>query len=181
MAAEWSDYAVERKGLRVSTTPRGAQRSTYFLSLPYRYGLLLVAFSALLHWLISQSLFLVSVQAYGPARQRDPSQDLTSCGFSPVAIVASISVGAVMLSYSVGMGFRKFRSGMPVAGSNSLAMSAACHPCPLVDEYDEDREGLQVEYLPLKWGAVPLEGRRIGHCTFYSKEVETLQDEGLYQ
>ncbi|GES59971.1 peptidase C78, ubiquitin fold modifier-specific peptidase 1/ 2 [Aspergillus terreus] len=38
LAAEYDDYAVERKPLRVSWA-RGAQRSTYYLSLPYRYSI----------------------------------------------------------------------------------------------------------------------------------------------
>ncbi|BCS26984.1 uncharacterized protein APUU_60032A [Aspergillus puulaauensis] len=63
LSAEWSDYAVHRKGLRVSTTPKGAQRSTYFLSLPSRYGIPVLVLSTLIHWLMSQSLFLVAVHA----------------------------------------------------------------------------------------------------------------------
>jgi hypothetical protein len=33
LAAEWNSYASQRKGLRVSSCPRGAQRSTYWLQL----------------------------------------------------------------------------------------------------------------------------------------------------
>lgn len=137
-------------------------------------GILLVVFSTLIHWLISQSLFLVSVQAYSPSRERDPNQDLTSCGFPPIAVVASISVGAVMVSYLIGMGLRKFRSGKPVARSNSLAMSTACHPYPLMDDCDEDREGFRPEYRPLKLGAVHLEGRLFD-------EAENPKDGELYR
>jgi len=35
---EWSRFAHSRKPLRV-TSPAGQQRSTYFLSLPYRYAI----------------------------------------------------------------------------------------------------------------------------------------------
>lgn len=35
LAAEYDDYAMQRKTLRVSW-PRGSQRSTYHLSLPYK-------------------------------------------------------------------------------------------------------------------------------------------------
>jgi hypothetical protein len=37
-ANEWSKYGHTRKSLRV-TDPRGSQRSTYFLQLPYKYGI----------------------------------------------------------------------------------------------------------------------------------------------
>lgn len=57
-AYEWNKYATRRKGLRV-TSPKGDQRSTYFLQLPFRYAIPLVAISGLMHWLLSQSIFLV--------------------------------------------------------------------------------------------------------------------------
>ncbi|KAJ5210104.1 hypothetical protein N7491_009916 [Penicillium cf. griseofulvum] len=54
LAAEWSGYAIHRKGLRVSNNAQLSQRSQYFLSIPYRYSMPLLAASATLHWLISQ-------------------------------------------------------------------------------------------------------------------------------
>ncbi|KAF9891764.1 hypothetical protein FE257_003245 [Aspergillus nanangensis] len=80
LAQEWSAFGIQRKGLRVSRVPRGHQRSTYFLSLPYRYSIPLLAMSALLHWIISQSLFLVVIKAYGSKLQWDPIQDQVTCG-----------------------------------------------------------------------------------------------------
>ncbi|KAF2175728.1 hypothetical protein K469DRAFT_743214 [Zopfia rhizophila CBS 207.26] len=61
---EWSQYAHRRKGLRVSRAPSGEQRSTYFLQLPYRFALPLMVLSGVLHWLVSQSIFLVSIDLY---------------------------------------------------------------------------------------------------------------------
>ena len=86
LAAEWGSYSIRRKGLRLSSAPtmrsttattasssagtpdkpRSAQRATYFLQLPLRRALPLLLFSAALHWLISQSFFLVYVEAYAP-------------------------------------------------------------------------------------------------------------------
>lgn len=63
---EWSQLAYERKGLRVSGVPQGAQRSSYFLSLPYRPSIPIIALSAILHWLVSQALFVVAVERRGP-------------------------------------------------------------------------------------------------------------------
>ncbi|KAL3485839.1 hypothetical protein BJX62DRAFT_247255 [Aspergillus germanicus] len=117
LSVEWSRYALSRKGLRVSWDPQMAQRSTYFLSLPYRYAFLLMASSALLHWLISQSLYL-----------RDPKHDLFTCGYTPVAIVISLAVGLGLLVCLIGIGARKLPSGVPVAGSCNFAIAAACDP-----------------------------------------------------
>ena len=52
LADEWNRYAHERKGLRV-TSPVRQQRSTYYLHLPYKYGIPLLVMSGLLHWLVS--------------------------------------------------------------------------------------------------------------------------------
>jgi hypothetical protein len=61
---EWVSYAHKRKSLRVSRPAEGAQRSTYFLQLPYRFALPLMVLSGLLHWLVSQSIFLVAIDVY---------------------------------------------------------------------------------------------------------------------
>ncbi|RDW76904.1 uncharacterized protein DSM5745_06896 [Aspergillus mulundensis] len=186
LATEWSSYALTRKPLRVSWNPQSHQRSSYFLSLPYRYALPLMLASAILHWLISQSLFLVGIEAYDLRWRRSTDRDLITCGYNPVAVVSSIAVAVVMLGCLVWMGFRKFSSGtgIPIAGSCSLAMAVACHP-----RFDAnlDEEGLgrnvsgeRMEYLPLQWGAVPVSGE-IGHCTFTSEEVEVPEEGRIYQ
>jgi hypothetical protein len=60
MAEEWSGFAKERKTLRVSA-PVGIQRSTYFISLPLKYGIPMMVLFSLEHWLLSQSTFLSGV------------------------------------------------------------------------------------------------------------------------
>jgi hypothetical protein len=64
LAHEWSGFFERAKSLRVSSSRQGLQRSSYFLQLPYRYALPLLGLSALLHWLASQSLSVVSVELY---------------------------------------------------------------------------------------------------------------------
>jgi hypothetical protein len=61
-AVDQGDVA-QGKTLRV-TSPRGQQRSTYFLALPVRYALPLILTSFLLHWALSQSLFLTVLATY---------------------------------------------------------------------------------------------------------------------
>lgn len=75
---EWATYAYKRKGLRVTTEAKGAQRSSYSLSLPYKFGLPLIAVGGLMHWLVSQSIFFVEIQV-SPARSySDSISTLTS-------------------------------------------------------------------------------------------------------
>lgn len=51
-AKEWASFTQKRKALHV-TWRRGQQRSTYYLSVPYRYGTPLTLCLGLLHFLIS--------------------------------------------------------------------------------------------------------------------------------
>lgn len=78
---EWGRFATHRKTLRV-THPRGIQRSTYFISLPYKYGIPLMIANTVLHILISQSLFIISTVAYLPNLVEDPVNSYTVTGYS---------------------------------------------------------------------------------------------------
>lgn len=183
LAAEWSQYAVSRKGIRVSWDPQHAQRSTYFLSLPYRYAMPFLVTSAILHWLISQSLFVVVIEAYNQKFARNPNRDVVTCGYMPVAIVSAMAVWAFLFVCIVALGMIKFASGMCVAESCSLAIAAACHPNydPNIDEYDQRLETPDgIEFLPLQWGAVPVRGP-MGHCAFSAGEVEVPEDRREYE
>ena len=142
--------------------------------------------SAILHWLISQSIFLVGVDAYDPDWARAERLDVMTCGYTPVAIVSAISVGGAMLLGIVALAFRRLSSPMVVAGSCSLAIAAACHP-----NYDPNLESEarqekshppeeDMMYSPVKWGAVAVDGE-VGHCTFTSEEVEMPESGRFYQ
>lgn len=174
-ASEWSRFGQHRKGLRV-TSPSHAQRSTYWLQLPWSYGLPLAIISSLLHWLVSQSIFLASFDVYDPTNQivnrgnsdKDDNKrilrNLLDCGYSPAAIFCLLIIGIVMILVLALHGLRKLDSGMPIAGSCSLAISAACHR-PSGDE--------NAALLPVQWGAVSHEtDHGPGHCCFTSFEVE---------
>jgi hypothetical protein len=183
LAAEWSKYGIFRKGLRLSWDPKSAQRSSYFLSLPYRYAVPLMASSAILHWLISQSLFLVGIEAYDSDWKPTHQSDLTTRGYTPAAIVCSLSLGVFMLICLLATGSKKLSSGMPVAGSCSFAISAACHPRynPNLELGNQGMGGDEgSELMPVKWGAVAF-GGVIGHCTFSSDEVDILELGHIYQ
>jgi hypothetical protein len=59
---EWQRYAT-RKPLRV-TTPVSMQRQSYFVSIPYRYGIPQLTMFAFLHYTISQSIFVVPFENF---------------------------------------------------------------------------------------------------------------------
>ena len=74
-----------RKPLRVSE-PVGIQRSSYFISLPMRYGVPLYLSSGVMHWLISQSLFLARITALHADGTLDAADSFSTCAYSPIAV-----------------------------------------------------------------------------------------------
>ena len=68
---DWTSYTIKRKALRV-TSPIGAQRSTYFLQLPYTYSLPLMTFLDIPHWFVSQFIFMLRVNTYAEDNTLDP-------------------------------------------------------------------------------------------------------------
>ncbi|KAL8646287.1 MAG: hypothetical protein Q9226_006927 [Calogaya cf. arnoldii] len=184
LAEEWSGFAIERKGLRV-TSPSSKQRSTYRLQLPYRYGVPLLIVSAVLHWFVSQCFYISILEAY----DHDGNywyDVIRGCGYSPRALLTTICVGTLVLGFGVANGFRTYKPGIPLVGSCSAAISAACHPP-------------QGHYQPsgkaILWGScehVAARGRSkndptfalnrtpIGHCSLTSFDAEPTVVGALY-
>ncbi len=158
LAEEWNGYAHERKPLRV-TNRNGAQRSTYRLQLPYKYGIPLSIVSATLHWLVSQSLFLANVKSYY-GKVEDEAYSISTIGYSCIAIITVIILGTVVVLVGLLNGFRR-QEGMPLAGSCSAAISAACH---------RPEEDVDAATKPVMWGVVSSD-KGVGHCCFTSFEV----------
>ena len=173
-AYEWSGYIAERKTLRLSS-PHGIQRGTYFLTIPYRFAIPLQLFSAALHWLISQSSFVVDVGGltykgvrYGTGSQAqfapDEAMSSTMIGYVLLGIICSLAIGCVLVLWIAWVGSFKMESSqvstsgklradgdgrplhMPLVSSCSAAISAACHP-PLEDD--------AADQLPVVWGRIP--------------------------
>ena len=68
-------------------------------------------------------------------------------------------------------GFRKYDDGIPLVGSCSAAISAACHA----------QRGDEMAFLkPLMWGKVQDSRDGVGHCCFSSFEVERPVSGDLY-
>jgi hypothetical protein len=186
LAHEWSEFFRRSKSLRVSSSRQGLQRSTYFLQLPYRYALPLLCMSALLHWLASQSLSIVSVELYnmfgvhdpsGVCEHRDPrylnkdgfyedcGEDFITMTYSLFAILLSLIVAVVLAIAIFALG-KKRLSPAPVVGSCSMAIAASCHARP-----DEQTPWEK----KLKWGTFTtqsdIEYFEMAHCGLSSREV----------
>lgn len=61
VSREWTHYK-DCKSLRLTYPEATTQRSSYFISMPWRFGAPLLATSAILHWLLSQSIFIVPLE-----------------------------------------------------------------------------------------------------------------------
>lgn len=168
LAHEYSNYSILRKSLRV-TSPRGNQRSTHCLHLPYVCSVPLMVASTLLHWSISQSIFFIGVDVYEDA---DAHESYMGLGYSIQPIILDIVPGSLMLFVLVGMGFRKLQGKIPLANSNSFAIAAACH------RPEEDKDAALKGVM---WGEVQAgSDSEVGHCCFTSTEVTAPVEEKLY-
>ncbi|KAL8692921.1 MAG: hypothetical protein Q9218_002147 [Villophora microphyllina] len=171
LAEESNGYAHERKSLRVSA-PTGNQRSTYRLQLPYKYGIPLLIALTLLHWLISQSLFLARVNVFTSAGRQDTNVSISTVGYSVLPLVVVLVIASLVVLMALLMGFRRLKPGLPLVGSNSAAISAACH-APMKDFAASEKS--------LMWGAVDEKTKHgVGHCSFTSFEVRLPIDGQMY-
>ena len=180
-AAEWESYAIKRKGLRVSQKPHGEQRSTYFLALPYRIAVPLLMVSGVLHWLVSQSIFLVVIENRRYDGQSNSWIEIVGadsmyfrCGFSPLAIICLLVVVGIMLFGLIVVGSLHLKTDMPVVGNCSAAISAACH-VPI------NEDGRETSISCVKWGVTGYRNDGIGHCAFSKLEVTAPQAYQLYE
>ena len=171
LSREWVSYARSRKGLRVHW-PRGAQRATYWLSLPYRYSMPLLVTSGLIHWLLSQSIFVAQVNIYSIDEVLQVNESVNAIGWAELALTLLLTLGGAMILTILGFGFLRYRRGMPIASSNSRAISAACHPVP--GRFEESTERLQ-------YGIISELGDGRYYVGFSSREVKPLVEGDYYE
>ncbi|KAJ5193479.1 hypothetical protein N7449_009621 [Penicillium cf. viridicatum] len=171
MAAEYNNYSIRRKPLRVSW-PEGLQRSTYFLSLPYTYSVQLMVISDLLHWLLSLDISLdisyVRIVQYDQFSVVDESKTISTCNLSPIAMMFTLVLAGLAFALLIGLGFKRFPTRMPLAGNCSLAISAACHP-PMGDE--------NAALKPIMWGDVSLYAADDGKRTLMAETAQLGSEE----
>ncbi|KAK5690752.1 hypothetical protein LTR97_011913 [Elasticomyces elasticus] len=114
VAREWSQYTRDRKALRMSS-PRGLQRGTFTLSLLFRYVIPLMVTSCVMHWLVSQSVFVVATRGFSYNGTNTtmpyvakPELDAALAGFSFKEALLLLIVGSLGVVCVIGLGF--FRS-----------------------------------------------------------------------
>lgn len=187
LAAEYNDFAIERKPLRVSF-PIGEQRSTYYLSVPYRYSVPFLVLSTLAHWLASEAISLVQIVPRDLQGDTQRSRALHGMNASSIGLIIMVVPWlTVVVVFLVLLQFRKFKSAaMPIAMNCSAAISAACHPSP--DDTDAAKKPVmwgqaEVEIANLRTflgpGVADLE-TKCRHTTFTSKEVVEPSPEFVY-
>lgn len=130
-----------------------------------------MAISASLHWVVSQSIFLVRIDTYKQGitykHGKITSESVTSqVGYSCPPILTAILIGAALMLFAIAMGAKRLNGELPVAGSCSAAISAACH---------RPTDDIDAAFMPVQWGAVSSdEADDIGHCCFTSRVVESV-------
>jgi hypothetical protein len=161
---EWNGM-TKRKGLRV-TEPHGNQRSTYFLQLPYKWAIPLIVASTTLHWVLSQTFFLIRVD-YFPvdSQEADSDRSESACGVSFASLAAFCGICILLCGLIAYLSRPNLIPDLPQVENCSLMISAACHPAP--DEVEPHLRTVQ-------WGVI---SRRLvdGHllCSLSSKPVRT--------
>lgn len=162
IAKDWSNFGFGDQHLMVST-PAGKQRGTWVLGIPVYYGVALLVLQTLLHWLISESIFVVQVTVFGPDGKINAADHLSNCGYSPIAIIFTVVAAVIMMLSAVGFGLCKSpEGGPPIASTCSAAISAACHPGPTHEA---------MTYEEIRWGTTGPVWNGVGHCSVVSEKA----------
>lgn len=171
LAVDWSAFAFKPQTLMVST-PTSKQRGTWLLGAPLGWGIALLALQTLLHWFVSQSIFVVQMAVFNkdgspvisdPSLPYDGFSHFTNCGYSPIAIIFSVVGAGILLLSAVIFLWRRFPAGSPpVVSTCSAAISAACHITS---------RGEEIVYGELRWGVNGGFDNGVGHCSLVPAEA----------
>jgi hypothetical protein len=125
-----------------------------------------------MHWFISQSFYLLSVDFLSSIESEDLSY--VTCGYSAIAIIFGLGLAGLMLLVIFVNGFRRVTFDMPLVGGCSMAISASCHA---------PAEGADAAKA-LQWGVVEpsydVPQPEVGHCSFSSAEVSMPVEDERY-
>ncbi|KAI4152881.1 MAG: hypothetical protein LQ340_002647 [Diploschistes diacapsis] len=127
---------------------------------------------SLIHWLLSQSIFVAQVNIYSIDGDLQVNESVNAIGWSELALTLLLTLGGAMILTILGFGFLRYRRGIPIASSNSRAISAACHPVP--GRFEESTQRLQ-------YGIISELGDGRYHVGFSSREVKPLVEGDYYE
>ncbi|KAM7210123.1 hypothetical protein V8F06_014493, partial [Rhypophila decipiens] len=146
--------------LRVSN-PRGRQRGSDFLSLPYRYAIPLMAITIAEKWLASVGVFYFNLDLWdtegrrvtlGEDRQLDGS--ISTLGYSALAVFWMIILTAVSWMAIVLLAIiRRYPPGKPLMGTCTGVIAASCH-FSTVDRVKQQVFGEDIAAGALSWGVI---------------------------
>lgn len=175
LSHESSLYALGRPlPLRVTSSPAGFQTTSLFLTLPRPWSWFLAALFAATAFVLSQSVFVVSVHLTPVTATPPPTPNtsLVALGLSGTGLVVLLALLLVPAITVICLGCRRAPPavladgravGNPLAldgGSCSAVLGARCHAVP------RERDG-RLWQRPLTWGSVDGGGLiNVAHCTF---------------
>ncbi|KAI1194267.1 hypothetical protein F5X97DRAFT_327717 [Nemania serpens] len=131
---EWALFE-DYQPLRV-TDAKGDQVSSYRLQLPYKYGIPLLCVNAGLHWVLSNTIYLV-VSVGGSS---------VLVGYSNFALSVMIVISIAIICVPILVGLEQSSPNMIHPGSNSLSISAACHASSISDTESATSELRSVQF-----------------------------------
>jgi hypothetical protein len=128
---EWRSFAGRRKPPRVSYGADVAGvRNTRWLQLPYSLSGLLMVVSTTMHWVVSQSLFVIEVENMsGLPNNAEPGIIFAIC-YSPTAIFVVALMGSLLIFAITIYYFLPFRSVMPFMAGSARVVFASCTIVP---------------------------------------------------
>lgn len=163
LAVDWSVFGTKGQSLMVNNA-RGDQRGTWLLGAPIIWGIPLLLLQIVLHWLVSMSIFVISLNIYDP--DGTPSQGRSyfrNCGYSPIAIIFTIITMVLLILSAIAMASRRLAGEAPIVSTCSAAISAACHLPNGLLRYDS-------LYKPMKWGQCGQPQYGVGHCALMPED-----------
>ncbi|KAH6967477.1 hypothetical protein EDB82DRAFT_563292 [Fusarium venenatum] len=144
---EWNSFCGDYQPLQVSQ-PKGKQRSTYRLQLPYRYSITLIVVSIFMHRLVSNAIYVFLAEGdyyeLGRLAKGSPALDADlsgsglskgACigvGYSTLTILILLITSIILPIFPTLLRRRKAKTPMPLAEASSVVISAACH-VPIID------------------------------------------------
>jgi len=159
-----------RKTLRTSFPLRG-QRAAFFLHVPLRYAVPVMASMVILHFFISQAVFPVRMDVYDFAGNFSAQDSFVGFIASFDGVLSSVVWATTLMFVVHGLACRPLNKDMPLMAGNSLAISAACHP----PQGDTD-----AATKPVAYGVYDDDEGSVARAGFTSHNVGTLQEGTQY-
>lgn len=123
VASELNKLAKTPSALRVTIPSQGAQ-NTYYLALKPQESTILLIALIFVHFLTTMAFNVVAIYTYDVLGQYSHSR--ITYGISTASAILALALGFVMLCILALAMERKLDADMPVVGSCSMAISAAC-------------------------------------------------------